>query len=112
MKTRRFEAFLKHFKAVWRMILAPAVLYYVAYAVDIHVFHPRGQTRPLAFWAPALIVAAMPTANNMCLGRLDRPTFRVFVGGETHGKHWKTEGSMMKNGSERAEKATFFIVLQ
>lgn len=48
-----------------RMILAPIVLYFVAYAIDIHYFHPRGQTRPLAFWAPALIVAAMPTANNM-----------------------------------------------
>lgn len=50
---------------VARMILAPFVLYYVAYAIDIHIFHVRGQTRPLAFWAPALIVAAMPTANNM-----------------------------------------------
>ena len=54
------------------MILAPIVLYFVAYAIDIHYFHPRGQTRPLAFWAPALIVAAMPTANNMHLGRLGR----------------------------------------
>ena len=53
-----------------RMILAPIVLYFVAYAIDIHYFHPRGQTRPLAFWAPALIVAAMPTANNLHLGRL------------------------------------------
>lgn len=48
-----------------RMVLAPIVLYFVAYAIDIHYFHPRGQRRPLAFWAPALIVAAMPTANNM-----------------------------------------------
>ena len=53
-----------------RMILAPFVLYYVAYAIDIHIFHVRGQTRPLAFWAPALIVAAMPTANNMHLGNV------------------------------------------
>jgi len=50
---------------VARMILAPMVLYFIAYAIDIHIFHPRGQTRPLAFWAPAMIVAAMPTANNM-----------------------------------------------
>jgi len=50
-----------------RMILAPTVLYFIAYAIDIHIFHPRGQTRPLAFWAPAMIVAAMPTANNMHL---------------------------------------------
>ena len=55
------------FKGHERMILAPFVLYFVAYWVDIHIFHPRGQTRPLAFWAPALIVAAMPTANNMRL---------------------------------------------
>lgn len=47
--------------AVARMILSPVVMYYVAVHAD-RTFH---FSRPLAFWAPALIVAAMPTANNM-----------------------------------------------
>jgi len=47
---------------VCRMVLAPAICFMVALAVDRwYLFH----TRPLAFWAPALIVSAMPTANNM-----------------------------------------------
>eukprot|EP00928_Gymnodinium_smaydae_P001430 TRINITY_DN1052_c1_g1_i2.p1 TRINITY_DN1052_c1_g1~~TRINITY_DN1052_c1_g1_i2.p1 ORF type:complete len:484 (-),score=103.32 TRINITY_DN1052_c1_g1_i2:168-1619(-) len=46
--------------AVARMVLTPAALYGIAVAVD-------GGRRflPVAFWAPALIVGAMPTANNM-----------------------------------------------
>ncbi|CAE7463278.1 unnamed protein product [Symbiodinium pilosum] len=51
--------------AVARMILAPMVLYYIAYAFDECVLKPHGQRRPMAFWAPAFIVSAMPTANNM-----------------------------------------------
>eukprot|EP00439_Symbiodinium_sp_Y106_P069013 s1101_g11.t2 len=50
---------------VARMILAPMVLYFVAYAFNEYVLRPRDQIRPIAFWAPAFIVCAMPTANNM-----------------------------------------------
>ncbi|OLQ06954.1 hypothetical protein AK812_SmicGene9733 [Symbiodinium microadriaticum] len=50
---------------VARMILAPMVLYFVAYAFNEYVLRPRGHIRPIAFWAPAFIVCAMPTANNM-----------------------------------------------
>lgn len=49
---------------VARMILTPAVLYFVAQWANA-LLKSRGDSRPMAFWAPALIVAAMPTANNM-----------------------------------------------
>mmetsp|Transcript_119544 Transcript_119544/g.234983 ORF Transcript_119544/g.234983 Transcript_119544/m.234983 type:complete len:538 (-) Transcript_119544:234-1847(-) len=47
---------------VARMFVAPFVLYCLALKLD--AVWLRG-ARPMAFWAPALIVAAMPTANNM-----------------------------------------------
>jgi len=47
-----------------RMVLAPAALYGIMVLTN-GVFKARGYGRPFAFWAPALIVAAMPTANNM-----------------------------------------------
>lgn len=49
---------------VARMILAPIVLYGVALLVN-EVLKSYGGERPLAFWVPALVVVAMPTANNM-----------------------------------------------
>merc|ERR1712038_1828807 len=45
---------------VARMLLAPAALFGLAF-----LFKPALGPRPLAFWAPAFIVASMPTANNM-----------------------------------------------
>jgi len=47
---------------VARMLVTPAVLYGLAYLFNSCWFKA---TRPMAFWAPALIVGAMPTANNM-----------------------------------------------
>lgn len=43
-----------------RMFLAPACCYLICL-----MLRPLIGARPLAFWAPALIVASMPTANNM-----------------------------------------------
>jgi len=56
--------------SVARMVLAPAASYFVAILVNqilvqISPGPLPGGTRPLAFWAPALIVASCPTANNM-----------------------------------------------
>eukprot|EP00405_Crypthecodinium_cohnii_P018522 CAMPEP_0206481836 /NCGR_PEP_ID=MMETSP0324_2-20121206/38425_1 /ASSEMBLY_ACC=CAM_ASM_000836 /TAXON_ID=2866 /ORGANISM="Crypthecodinium cohnii, Strain Seligo" /LENGTH=515 /DNA_ID=CAMNT_0053959487 /DNA_START=107 /DNA_END=1654 /DNA_ORIENTATION=- len=44
-----------------RMLLTPFVVYGIALTID-QVFDVQ---KPFAFWAPALIVPAMPTANNM-----------------------------------------------
>eukprot|EP00445_Apocalathium_hangoei_P030050 CAMPEP_0203925546 /NCGR_PEP_ID=MMETSP0359-20131031/65173_1 /ASSEMBLY_ACC=CAM_ASM_000338 /TAXON_ID=268821 /ORGANISM="Scrippsiella Hangoei, Strain SHTV-5" /LENGTH=528 /DNA_ID=CAMNT_0050853985 /DNA_START=63 /DNA_END=1649 /DNA_ORIENTATION=+ len=47
---------------VARMVLTPAALYGLAVVADAAFLQG---SRPMAFWAPALIVVAMPTANNM-----------------------------------------------
>eukprot|EP00929_Paragymnodinium_shiwhaense_P119336 TRINITY_DN91220_c0_g1_i1.p1 TRINITY_DN91220_c0_g1~~TRINITY_DN91220_c0_g1_i1.p1 ORF type:complete len:535 (+),score=115.83 TRINITY_DN91220_c0_g1_i1:75-1679(+) len=48
---------------VARMLLAPTLLFLVAFFGE--KLHPILKGRPLAFWVPPLVVAAMPTANNM-----------------------------------------------
>mmetsp|Transcript_31804 Transcript_31804/g.57917 ORF Transcript_31804/g.57917 Transcript_31804/m.57917 type:complete len:363 (+) Transcript_31804:3-1091(+) len=46
--------------AVARMVLAPAACYCIVLLLGRYM-----APRPLAFWAPVVVVTAMPTANNM-----------------------------------------------
>lgn len=48
-----------------RMIICPVVLYGICLLVKPLLEQYAGGDRPLSFWAVPLIVAAMPTANNM-----------------------------------------------
>lgn len=50
-----------------RIVLAPLVLFGAAYAYKTLVLMPQHVVKPTAFWAPALVCAAMPTANNLSM---------------------------------------------